>query len=83
MSHQEDGKKVRRKGLLIDKKLQQKLMKRFKCDSSANAPIVSIPYIRQVLITGCVLFQHFLILDSIGELVLGESNCMFGGLGNA
>ena len=45
---QEEGKKVKRKSILLDKKLQQKLKKKFSCETGANAPIVNIPYIKEV-----------------------------------
>ena len=47
-SIQEEGKKVKRKSILLDKKLQQKLKKKFSCETGANAPIVNIPYIKEV-----------------------------------
>ena len=47
-SPQEEGKKVKRKSILLDKKLQQKLKKKFSCETGANAPIVNIPYINEV-----------------------------------
>ncbi|XP_063686212.1 bromodomain-containing protein 1-like isoform X2 [Bolinopsis microptera] len=46
-SDAEEGKKVKRKSILLDKKLQQKLKKKFSCETGANAPIVNIPYINE------------------------------------
>ena len=45
---QDEGKRAKRKGIMLDKKLQQKLKKKFSCDSGVNAPIVNLPFIPQV-----------------------------------